>query len=267
MRVLIVEDDIDTASEEARALAGEGIEAITVHTGRAALDHYAGVDVVLLDLRLPDFDGFELCRRIRTDSAVPIIIVSGCSSEFDRVLGLRLGADDYVVKPCGLRELIARVQAVARRWNFSRSEAAAAPARELRTTGPVEVDLIQRQVTVHGRRVILTRKEFDLLVFLSAHPGRVFSREEIMREVWGYDGAGDTRTLGVHMTALRKKLAVPDFIETVRGVGFRVVPLAVRTALPEAALDIVPVVVSPASGGAPAPPLLAGEPIDAPHRD
>jgi DNA-binding response OmpR family regulator len=221
MRALVVDDDAETAEALAKGLAGEGIEAITVRTGRAALDSHVGVDVVLLDIRLPDLDGFEVCRAIRTTSSVPIIILSARDTELDRVLGLKLGADDYVVKPYGLRELTARIEASVRRaTNYAQAE----PAKEIRSFGPVQVDLYQRKVTVHDREVAFTRKEFDLLALLSGRPGMVFTREVIMREVWGYNVSGDTRTLGVHITHLRKKLQIPQLIETVRGIGFRLVP-------------------------------------------
>lgn len=221
MRVLIVEDDSENAEALVKGLAGEGITSTTVSTGSAALDCHVEADAVLVALHLPDFDGFELCRAIRAISRVPIIIVSDRDTELDHVLGLKLGADDYVVRPYRLRELAARVEAIVRRTAEYRQEV---PEKEAWNVGPVRVDLYQRKVSVHGREIALTRKEFDLFALLSARPGRVFTREIIMREVWGYDGAGDTRTLGVHMTGLRKKLEIPRLIETVRGIGFRVVP-------------------------------------------
>ncbi len=225
MRVLIVEDDTEAAEALVRGLASEGIEAVTVSTGRAALHSHADVDAVVLDIRLPDLDGFEVCRAIRTTSSVPIIILSGRDTEFDRVLGLKLGADDYIVKPYGLRELSARIEASVRRTAHYTQET---PDEAVRSFGPLRVDLYQRKVTVHNRIVTLTRKEFDLLALLSGRPGMVFTREVIMREVWGHDGSGDTRTLGVHITGLRKKLQTPHMIETVRGIGFRLVPFSAQ---------------------------------------
>lgn len=218
MRVLVVEDNSELRAELVRGLSDQGIDADAVGMGRAALDVIGQVDAVLLDLVLPDIDGFEVCRSIRASSDVPIIIVSGRGDEFDRVLGLRMGADDYVVKPFGLRELAARIQAVARRAGRAGS-VAGSPG--VQAVGPISLDLRRRQLTVKGRVVTLTRKEFDLLAYLASEPGRTFTREQIMTGVWGHDGAGDTRTLGVHMTGLRRKIGAFEVIETVRGVGFR----------------------------------------------
>jgi two-component system, OmpR family, response regulator RegX3 len=217
MRILLVEADVKCREELTVALKGEGLDTVTVDRGLSALDEVHGVDLVLLDLSLPDIDGFEVCRRIRAGSGVPIIIVSGRSDEFDHVLGLKMGADDYVVKPCRVRELIARIEAVMRRARSAYPENARNSVREL---GVLRLDLRLRRVMVNGEQVALTRKEFGLLALLTSEPGRIFAREEIMTEVWGHTGAGDTRTLGVHMAGLRKKLGVPDLIETVRGVGF-----------------------------------------------
>jgi two-component system, OmpR family, response regulator RegX3 len=218
VRVLIVEDQSDVAQELAGGLGDQGFQAVTARDGRSALDRYSDVDVVLLDLGLPDRDGFDVCRAIRADSNVPIIMVSGRSDEFDRVLGLKLGADDYVVKPVWLRELAARIEAVVRRTTGARERPRAGDLPEI---GPLRIDPHGRRVTVHGREVSLTRKEFDLLALLAAEPDRVLGRAAIMRAVWGHDGAGDTRTLGVHIASLRKKLGLPRLVETVRGVGFR----------------------------------------------
>lgn len=215
--MLVVAEDAGYAQELANGLGDQGFQTITADTGRMALDRAAEADAVLLDIVLPDLDAFDVCRSIRAASTIPIIIMSGRCDEFDRVLGLKMGADDYVVKPYGLRELAARFEAVVRR---------AAPVQpsadvEVREMGAVRVDTYCRRVTVDDLRVTLTRKEFDLLVLLTGEPGRVFGRSLIMREVWGHDGFGDTRTLGVHVAGLRKKLGVPRVIETVRGVGFR----------------------------------------------
>jgi two-component system response regulator RegX3 len=219
MRVLLVEDDSEVTNELTRGLNEQGLDAFAVDRGRAALTHYNAADIVLLDLGLPDIDGFEVCRLIRANSSVPIIIVSGRNDEFDRVLGLKMGADDYVVKPYRLRELAARIEAVVRRTRVASSAGVADSVREL---GRLRIDLRLRKVVVDGREVVLTRKEFDLLTLLASEPDRTFTRDQIMNEVWGHDGAGDTRTLGVHMAGLRRKLGVADLIETVRGVGFRV---------------------------------------------
>ena len=174
----------------------------------------ADADLVLLDLGLPDMDGSEVCRQVRKTSAVPIIIVSARGDESDRVLGLELGADDYLVKPFGLRELVARVRAVSRR-------AVSDPDQLLQRVGAVEIDRRARRVTVDEREVALSPKEFDLLSLLGQDPGAVVSREQIMDEVWDPHWYGPTRTLDVHVASLRKKLGDPGLIETVRRVGFR----------------------------------------------
>ena len=183
-------------------------------TGTEALARVAHADLVLLDLGLPDMDGSEVCRQVRKTSAVPIIIVSARGDESDRVLGLELGADDYLVKPFGLRELVARVRAVSRR-------AASDPDQLLQRVGAVEIDRRARRVTVDEVEVALSPKEFDLLSLLGQDPGAVVSREQIMDEVWDPHWYGPTRTLDVHVASLRKKLGDPGLIETVRRVGFR----------------------------------------------
>jgi two-component system, OmpR family, response regulator RegX3 len=222
MRVLVVEDDRVLADSLTEGLADRGFDSRVVDTGRGALDQHGQVDAVLLDLGLPDMDGFDVCRTIRTVSSVPIIVVSGRNDEFDRVLALKLGADDYVVKPCGLRELTARIEAVARRALNARHFAGPhRPVDDIRQLRELRIDVGSRLVTVSKSEIKLTRKEFDFLALLSTDPGRVFTRDKIMSEVWGHDGAGDTRTLGVHVAGLRKKLGRPTMIETVRGIGFR----------------------------------------------
>jgi len=173
---------------------------------------------VLLKLQLPDINGVELCQRIRLNSQVPIIMVSGHDDEFDCVLGLKAGADDYVARPYRLRELLARIQAVVRR---ATGQWPTAPADPVRNIGVLHLDLHLRQAVVRGAEIALTGKEFDLLAFLASEPGCTFTREDIMSQVWGHDGAGDTRTLGVHIAGLRRKLGVDNLIETVWGVGFR----------------------------------------------
>jgi len=212
--VLVVEDDMSIAEPLVTGLEREGFVVEQVATGAAALAA-APADMVLLDLGLPDIDGYEVCRRLRAESDVPIIVVTARGAEVDRVVGLELGADDYLVKPFGLRELVARIRAVARR-----SEGRSAPADQ-RRVGPVEVDVRTRRVTVDGDEVELTRKEFDLLAMLTEEPGAIRTREEIMENVWDAHWYGPTKTLDVHVAALRRKLGHPTLIETVRGVGFR----------------------------------------------
>ncbi|WP_216586272.1 response regulator transcription factor [Streptomyces brasiliscabiei] len=216
MRVLIVEDHAEIADALRSGLNDHGFETAMADTCQTALERYADVDAVLLDVGLPDGNGMDVCRTIRASSSVPIIMVSGRDDEFDRVLGLRMGADDYVVKPCGLRELVARIEAVVRRAvGWARSSGGS------RVVGPLSIDLKQRRAFMEGAELLFTRKEFDLLVLLTGEPGKVFDRETIMRHVWGQPSVGDTRTLGVHMVSLRRKLGAPELIQTVRGVGFR----------------------------------------------
>jgi two-component system response regulator RegX3 len=213
VHVLVVEDDDAIAEPLARGLDREGFTVERVSTGTAALDAEAP-DVVLLDLALPDLDGYEVCRRLRSRSSVPIIIITARSEEVDRVIGLELGADDYLVKPFGFRELVARIRAVTRRA-VPRDE-----GRPLRV-GRLEIDRRTRRVSIDGRAITLTPKEFDLLGFLAADVGAVLSREQILSAVWDPHWYGPTKTLDVHVASLRRKLGDPGWIETVRGVGFR----------------------------------------------
>lgn len=215
MRILIVEDDDAIAEPLAKGLARAGFQVDRVATGTAALAA-APADLVLLDLGLPDLDGYEVCRRIRASSDVPIIVVTARGEEVDRVVGLELGADDYVVKPFGIRELVARIRAVTRRTG-ARPEA----PPELLRIGSLEIDRRTHRVTVGGRDVALTRKEYDLLVFLASDPGAVRTREDIIDEVWDPHWYGPTKTLDVHVASLRRKLGDAGWIETVRGVGYR----------------------------------------------
>jgi two-component system response regulator RegX3 len=216
VRVLMVEDDDAIAIPLARGLEREGLEVARASTGEAALTA-EGYDVVLLDLGLPDLDGFEVCRRLRARSEVPIIVVTARGDEVDRVVGLELGADDYIVKPFGFRELLARIRAVTRR-SLSRPEDLAP-----RTVGSLTVDRRTHTVTLADAPLALTPKEFDLLALLAEAPGTVLTRTHILEEVWDAHWYGPTKTLDVHVAALRKKLGSPAWIETVRGVGFRLV--------------------------------------------
>ena len=211
--MLVVEDEDAIAEPLVEGLRREGYEVARVATGREALD--AGeTDVVLLDLRLPDIDGFTVCRELRARSDVPIIVVSARGEEVDRVVGLELGADDYIVKPYGLRELVARIRAVTRRRE-------GATRRVVLRAGPLEVDERARRVSYDGRELQLTAKEFDLLALLASDPGSVVSRETILRRVWDTTWYGGQKTIDVHVASLRKKVGDPDAIETVRGIGYR----------------------------------------------
>ena len=214
MHLLVVEDEDAIAEPLVEGLVAEGFEVTRVATGQAALDA-AAADLVLLDVRLPDIDGFAVCRELRARSGVPIIMVTAKGEEIDRVVGLELGADDYVVKPFGLRELVARIRAVTRRTS-ERPE-----SRHTLVAGPVEVDVPARRATIGGRELKLTLKEFDLLALLASQPGVVIERERILREVWNTTWYGSSKTVDVHVAALRKKLGDPTLIETVRGVGLR----------------------------------------------
>jgi DNA-binding response OmpR family regulator len=214
LRILLVEDDDRVAGALTIALRRAGFDVHRVATGKDALD--AGeVQIVLLDLGLPDMDGVEVCRELRRRSDVPIIAVTARSDERDRVMGLRTGADDYVVKPFGAAELIARIEAVLRR---SRRVDTADATIDL---GGVVVSLAGREVTRDGTPIPVTRKEFDLLALLAKEPGTVVTRDRILAEVWHTTWQGSSHTLDVHVASLRTKLGLPDCIETVRGVGYR----------------------------------------------
>jgi DNA-binding response OmpR family regulator len=214
MRLLVVEDDAAIAEPLVTGLEREGFTVTWVATGQGALDA-DGADLVLLDLGLPDLDGYEVCRRLRAESDTPIIVITARGSEVDRVVGLELGADDYVVKPFGFRELVARIRAVTRRTAGLRRDDG------LVEVGTVVIDPRTRKVTVAGDEVPLTRKEHDLLAFLAEDPGGVRTRDDILRAVWDEHWYGPTKTLDVHVASLRRKLGDPALIETVRGVGFR----------------------------------------------
>jgi two-component system response regulator RegX3 len=216
MRVLLIEDDLTIASPLVRGLEREGFAVAHAECGgdvAGALDG-AQPDVILLDLGLPDVDGFELCRTLRASSGVPIIVVTARGEEVDRVVGLELGADDYVVKPFGFRELVARIRAVLRRAARRAGGAAA-------SLGPLVVDRRTRRAAVDDQPLTLTPKEFDLLALLADDPGAVCSRQQILDEVWDPHWYGPTKTLDVHIASLRRKLGRPELIETVRGVGYR----------------------------------------------
>ena len=211
-RVLVVEDDRGIAESLVRGLRQAGYAAEGVRTGRDALAARAP-DVVLLDLGLPDIDGVEVCRMLRARSDAAIIAVTARGEEADRVVALDEGADDYLVKPFGLAELLARIRAVLRRRRPT--------GPEIVRHGPLALDLRTRQVSVDGRPVSLTPKEFAVLECLAADPGRVMSRQQILERAWDAHWYGPTKVLDVHVAALRRKLGVPGLIETVYGHGFR----------------------------------------------
>ncbi len=224
MHVLLVEDDDAIAEPLITGLEREGFTITRVATGAAALAiDPAVLDIVLLDLGLPDIDGYEVCRRLRTTSQVPIIVVTARGDEVDRVVGLELGADDYLVKPFGFRELVARIRAVTRRIQSRTSDGSPGGTTEpdVITIGPLEVDRRTHRVSVEGNEVALTRKEFDLLALLASDPGATRTRDEILEQVWDAHWYGPSKTLDVHVASLRKKLGDPAMVETIRGVGFR----------------------------------------------
>jgi len=215
MRILLVEDDIGIAEPMTEGLRRLGYDVTWVKTGREAIaaDPH---DLVLLDLGLPDFDGEMVTARIRETSQVPIIVVTARSDEIDRVALLDLGADDYLVKPFGFRELTARIRAVMRRV----SDRPSPPEAEV-IVGRLSIDGRTRTVKFDGADVILTPKEYDLLSYLASDAGAVLSRDEILRAVWDEHWWGSTKTLDVHIASLRRKFGDPDLILTVRGVGYQ----------------------------------------------
>jgi two-component system, OmpR family, response regulator RegX3 len=222
-RVLVVEDEESFSDALSYMLRREGFEAVVAGTGPDALAEFdrGGADIVLLDLMLPGLSGTEVCRALRSRSAVPIIMLTAKDAEVDKVVGLELGADDYVTKPYSARELVARIRAVLRR----RGEAAEPPADGVLEAGPVRMDVERHIVQVDGEVVPLPLKEFDLLEFLLRNAGRVLTRGQLIDRVWGSDYVGDTKTLDVHVKRLRAKLepdpANPKYLLTVRGLGYK----------------------------------------------
>ncbi len=217
MHILLVEDDDRIAAALRPALHRHGMTTTRLARGRGTVEHLTGVDVVLLDLRLPDIDGVDVCRAIREVSEVPVIIVSARGEVDDRILGLDCGADDYLVKPYDVGELLARVHAVQRR----RRNPTAGPVGDLVVVDGVSIDRGRHAVTVGGRDVTLTRKEFQVLALLAGANGAVCTRARIVAEVWGRSWPGANRTLDVHVATLRTKLGRPELVQTVRGVGYR----------------------------------------------
>lgn len=227
-RILIIEDEPNIIELVSYNLEKEGWLVSKAQTGEEGLEKIEAEhpDIILLDLMLPGIDGMEICRRTRQNKLtrdIPIIILTAKAEEADRVLGLESGADDYVTKPFSPRELVARIRAVLRRADKSFSET---EDKETMVLGPIRMDLRQHKVLVDSREIDLTPKEFDLLNLLMSHPGRAFSREYLLENLWGYEFFGDTRTVDVHVRRLRQKIeenpAQPYWLETVRGVGYRI---------------------------------------------
>lgn len=231
-KVLVVEDEGVLRSTLKFNLEKEGYAVATARDGWEALEAARAEkpDLVLLDIMLPELDGIEVCRHLRRESAVPVIMLTARGEEIDRVVGLEVGADDYVTKPFSMRELVARVRAVLRRVALDR-EAASASTREsarVMEAGPVTMDAAARRVRVRGELVELRPKEFDLLWLLVQNRGVALSRDLILEKVWGYDFPGDARTVDVHVRWLREKIeedpGQPRWITTVRGLGYRFEP-------------------------------------------
>jgi len=218
VHILLVEDDDRVAAALRPALHRHGMTTTRLDRGREAVEHLAGVDVVLLDLGLPDADGVDVCRAIREASDVPVIVVTARGDVEDRIVGLHSGADDYVVKPYDVGELVARIHAVQRRRGPEVSEQV---GRVVTTPDGVAIDLGRHTVTVDGAEVTLTRKEFQVLALLASAGGTVCTRTRIVAEVWGRSWPGANRTLDVHVATLRTKLGRPELVQTVRGVGYR----------------------------------------------
>jgi two-component system response regulator RegX3 len=222
IQVLIIEDEESLADPLAYLLRKEGFEVTVAADGPSALAEFdrAGADIVLLDLMLPGMSGTEVCKHLRARSSVPVIMVTARDSEIDKVVGLELGADDYVTKPYSARELIARIRAVLRRG----ADADDAGERVLEA-GPVRMDIERHIVTVDGLQVPMPLKEFELLAFLMRNRGRVLTRGQLIDRVWGADYVGDTKTLDVHVKRLRSKIepdpANPVRLLTVRGLGYK----------------------------------------------
>lgn len=220
VKILLVEDDPSIAVSLTDGLRDYGHEVHHVSTGQAALEA-TGHDVVLLDLGLPDMDGRDVCRSMRAQSNVPIIMLTARSEEFDRVLGLELGADDYVTKPFSFRELVARIRAVTRRLGTEPGTVAPGADDAVQQIGSLAIDRRTRRVHLSGEELHLTAKEFDLLAYLAIDPGAVRTRTDILENVWDAHWYGPTKTVDAHVAAIRKKLGDAGWIEAVRGVGFR----------------------------------------------
>jgi two-component system, OmpR family, response regulator RegX3 len=222
-RILVVEDEETLAEAISFLLSKEGFEVEMAEDGPAAIAAFEknGADLILLDLMLPGLSGTEVCRQIRAKSSVPIIMLTAKDSEIDKVVGLEIGADDYVTKPYSSRELIARIRAVLRRGETGD----AASADGVLTVGPIRLDSDRHVISVNGEQVALPLKEFELLEFLMRNSGRVLTRMQLIDRVWGSDYVGDTKTLDVHIKRLRAKIekdpANPELIQTVRGMGYK----------------------------------------------
>jgi DNA-binding response OmpR family regulator len=223
-RILLVDDEQAVQKLLSYPLRKEGYDVVAAHDGREALDRFAEqrFDLVVLDIMLPKLDGIEVCRRLRSRSQVPIIMLTAKDDEIDKVVGLEMGADDYITKPFSVREFRSRVKAALRRTEMLRTRAAGG---EPILAGELRIDFERRQVTVDDRSVRLTYVEFEVLAALATSPGRVHTREMLLEQIWGDSGYRDPRTIDVHIRHLREKLEPdpkhPEYLFTVRGVGYR----------------------------------------------
>jgi two-component system alkaline phosphatase synthesis response regulator PhoP/two-component system response regulator ResD len=221
--ILVVDDEANIRELARMYLEQEGYRVITANVGRQALDTIQTItpSLMVLDLMLPELDGWEVCRRVRAGSNLPILMLTARDDDIDKIVGLELGADDYLTKPFNPRELVARVRAILRRTGT----AVLQPENQTKQIGDVTIDPAAREVTIAGQRITLRTKEFDLLFALMNHPNFVLSREQLLEKVWGYDYYGETRTVDVHIAHLREKLRESSLqIETVWGMGYKLVP-------------------------------------------
>lgn len=243
--VLVVDDEPNIREMIAINLQREGLQVVFAEDGHEAIDVARSnePDLIVLDIMMPGIDGFQVCRTIREESTVPILLLSARGEEIDRIVGLELGADDFLVKPFAMQELVARVRAMLRRARMARpgamDDTAMAPGNgpglkaqararhQVIVAGDVEIDIPRREASLRGASIALKPKEFDLLVYFARHPGIVLSRDALLREVWGYDYPVDTRTVDVHVRWLRQKIehdpGAPNRIQTMRGHGYRFV--------------------------------------------
>lgn len=223
-RILIIEDELSIAELERDYLEIEGFHADIATDGKTGLEMVLNnrYVLILLDLMLPEINGFEICRRIRKEVDIPILMITAKNEDIDKVRGLGLGADDYIVKPFSPSELVARVKAHLNRYNRLRQKA---PLEDEIHVRDLRINKASRQVFINGKEVIFTAKEFDLLVFLATHPNQVFSKDHLFERIWGYDALGDTATVTVHVKRIREKIETDSppshYIETIWGAGYR----------------------------------------------
>ncbi|MFL6519561.1 MAG: response regulator [Chthoniobacterales bacterium] len=223
MKVLVVEDDPRISEVLEYALKADGYDVLKAQRGREAIElaKRSHPELIVLDIGLPDIDGFEVCRAVRKSSDAPIIFLTSRSDEIDRVVGLEIGGDDYVVKPFSPRELLARIKAIRRRHDRASARPDETQSESELRYGPITIDPEKFRVRSGSREIVLTAQEFKLLQLLVRHPGRVFTREQVLNRAWGDGGLVADRTIDVHVKSLRKKFGKFDFIETVRGIGYR----------------------------------------------